>query len=323
MRIASRSCPSSRLWAAWLLVLAAACEGAHGEPPTDGAVPTIDAATSDAAVACGPFFDGAPVDDDRLIVGEREGDAFVSFEDDPQVLFQWGPQGGVMILPVIGVPLAVAGDDDCLEITLDHAPDPAAPEAFGDVGDFPPTTYQIAGEISEEAMWTEPLFDLIGERSLEGTRLLLEVTVRGRSFAVRETVALEVIAAGPLVCRELASTGDGGCAYRVIPGEGVLESIAPYEPPSGELACPDPRQIRVRFEPTDPETEVCYRDWIDEPVSDVRIGPYQLHPPSRCVAELTVGTRVPMELRVIEGGTCQPVVYELQLPGCEDACPAP
>lgn len=310
----------SPLFASLILVLAACGDTAAGG---DGGAPPGDDARPPGPTLCGETFEGAPTEA-TLLVGEREDDAFVPYAEDHLAIYEWGFQGGTMILPIVAVPLAVAGDERCFVVTLRHLPDPDAPDRFGSAASWPELTLELETTVEGDVAITAPIFDQLGDSSLDGMRLLLEVTVRGSSFALRETVAVEVIGNGPAVCRELESTGGGGgCAYRLVPGEGVVTAIEPYEPGPGVEACPDAQRVTVRFDPTDPEAAVCYQSVLSDPVmTEVVLGDGRL-PPGACTSEWTVGSRVPMELSVIEGGTCIPYDYRFAIPECEAACPAP
>jgi hypothetical protein len=295
-----------------LCVLAlAACDGAS--PSRDGGPSSGDGGPP----GCGSVpFDGAP--SGALRVGELESDVFVSFDDDPTAGFMWGFQGGTMILPTVGVPLDVAGDERCFLVTIRHLVDPAAPDAFGETADFPQLSLWMSGAVEGDAVWIEPLQDQIAWDSPEGTRMRLEVTVRGVAFAASHTVAIEIVSDAPAVCVALERTGGGGgCSYRRVPGEAVVTEIGPDT--GGGSTCTDPQRVVATFEPTDPATEVCYSDWWSG-TTVVTLDGYR-SPPASCLGAIAVGSRIPAVLSVIEGGTCQPTMFEFDLPGCDADCP--
>ena len=281
-------------------------------PPGDGGT---DDGGPPSCTGDGPF-DGTPTGTVR--VGEMESDVFVSFDDDPTARFMWGFQGGTMILPVIGIPLDVAGDERCFLITIRHLVDPDAPDAFGETADFPQLSFWMTGTVDGDAVWIQALQDQIGWDSPEGARMLLEVTVRGRSFAASHTVAIEVVGDTPAVCLALERTGGGGggCSYRLVPGTAVVTEIGPDDTGS---TCTDAQRVMATFEPTDPATEVCYSIFFSGTTSVV-LSNYQA-PPASCLGAIAVGSRIPTVLSVIEGGTCPPTMFQFDLPECEAACP--
>lgn len=290
-----------------------ACDGTS--PPRDGGPNPGDDGGPPNCGSSTPY-DGAP--SGTLRVGEMESDVFVSFDDDPTAGFMWGFQGGTMILPTVGISLDVAGAERCFLVTIRHLVDPAAPDAFGQTGDFPELSLWMSGTVDGDAVWIEPLQDQIGWDSPEGTHMLLEVTVRGFAFAASHTVAIEIVSDAPAACRALERTGGGGggCAYRLVPGEAVVTEIGPDDTAS---TCTDARRVIATFEPTDPATVECYSTFSDG-TTRVVLSNYQA-PPASCLGAIAIGSRIPTVLSVIEGGGCQPTMWAFDLPECEAACP--
>lgn len=282
-----------------------------------GPMPVID-----AGAPCGTTFAGEP--DTVALVGEMEGDVFVPFDDDHQAYFEWGFQGGTMILPRVGVPRSVAGDTDrCFQVMLRHLPDPAAPELFGVLADLPVIEIRLSGQDEGDMVLTEAIFDQIAYDEPTGARFLLEATVRGATFAATHTVAVEVVSRVPPICQALATRNViefGGCDYRLIPGSAVVSSI---EASGGTSStCPDPQRVMTLFEPDDPTTSICFAP--GDPIeTSVLIGPTFLEPPASCLTDVTVGSRIPATYLVIVGGRCVPSFTEFDLPACEAACPPP
>ncbi len=135
-------------------------------------------------------YEGDPTDD--LLVGELRDGAFVAFEPGGEAQWVWGPQGGTMIMPVVSVAAAVAGDERQVQVELRNLPDPAFPDAQGELADFPSTLMVVDLVEVGGDMRSDELFDQLGWMEPSGVQLLLETTVRGEEFAVTSTIALRV-----------------------------------------------------------------------------------------------------------------------------------
>lgn len=135
-------------------------------------------------------YQGAPTDD--LVVGELLDGAFVAFEDGGEAQWVWGDQGGTMIMPVVSLTTQVAGDERQVQIELKNLPDPAFPDAQGELADFPTVLMVVELTELDGELGSEQLYDQLGWMEPSGVQLLLEATVRGEAFAVTSTVPLRV-----------------------------------------------------------------------------------------------------------------------------------
>ena len=108
-----------------------------------------------------------------------------------------------MIMPVVSLTAAVAGDERQVQVELKNLPDPAFPDAQGELADFPSTLMVVDLAEVDGDLRSDELFDQLGWMEPSGVQLLLEATVRGEEFAVTSTVALRV-------ADESAGGGGGG-----------------------------------------------------------------------------------------------------------------
>jgi len=244
-------------------------------------------------------------------VGELRDGELVLYDEDPTALFRWGFQGGTMIVPVVEVPASAFGDERCVEVQLTNVPDPDAPGEIA-AGSFERFTWRSGpmdrtgggGELEAfgDLLRTPELQNQIGWDDPTGTRLTLEVLVRGTTFVAETSVDLEVVSDDPDVCRDLVTEGGGApgsCSYRLVPGTvDVGEHEAPADP------C-DPVSVDISFTPDDPATEACF-PYADETYT---------FPHAACLDALE--GPLPATLRSIVSGGCVPVMMDIP---CDSSC---
>jgi len=258
-------------------------------------------------------FPGEPVD--GLTIGELKDGVFVPYEPGDDAAWEYGGQGGTMITPVLAMPAAMAGEERIVQVTLTNTPDPAFPDAQGELAEFTGmTSYEDLVE-DGDLVRTARVFDQVAWDDPEGTRLLLGATARGEEFAVStDPIALRVSnESAETVCDELETEGSG-CVYRRVPGSVFIASVD-----DGQGSCPDPQSVWFSFTPTDDRHEICADD------GNARLTmPGGESPPLGCLDDIGVAAAsiVPAVQLVSIAGTCTPVLYEFDLDwtACEALC---
>jgi len=313
-----------------LVALLGCDEGAA--PPVEDSGTATDTGSEDSAVASDtstPLPDGSPADcfsltyssedptDTEMIIGEMVDDVFTTYAESGRAVFEWGFQGGTMITPRIALPPELAGDGDCVQVTLENLEDPDHPLEPGDLVDWFPVEGLDMFRVREGGI-TEPIFDQMAWIDPTGWRIRVKATVRGVDFALTETVAIEIAPPAdiPPQCLALPTSGRG-CTYRRIPGAAVITS---NEAASSGGACPDPRFVMGVFEPTDPTHVDCYPDFVTDLAMAQPLTLSFNEPPASCLESYPLDSRIPVILEVIVAGGCPPYQLQIDEPACDAAC---
>jgi hypothetical protein len=311
------------------VLLLAACGEMPAEPSadsgtTDSGTTSPDASTPDSSA---PLPDGSPADCFSLtystgepvaavMLGEMQGETFARYADTGHAEFEWGFQGGTMITPSIAIPPEVAGEGDCVQITLENVEDPEYAGTTEGLQEYFPAGGVDIYRLGSDGL-SEPLFDQIAWDDPTGWHILLRATVRGVDFALTETVAIEIDPPSdiPAQCQALPTAGDG-CLYRQIPGTAMITMNEAS--PSG--SCPDPRAVFGIFTPTDPSHTECYTDFATSIAEPLQMYVGYDAPPSACIDDYDTGSSIPAILEVVVSGFCEPYRLQIDLPACADAC---
>ena len=103
----------------------------------------------------------------------------VALEDGAVVEWEWGFQGGTMITPRILFDEGVVEVGQEVRVEIRHAPDPSAPDAYGQVAEFPGVPLDLLVDRNDAGrLVLAPINDQLGWDDLDGTRLILSVAVR-------------------------------------------------------------------------------------------------------------------------------------------------
>lgn len=233
----------------------------------------------------------------------------ILLEDGAVASWQWGFQGGTMIIPRIVFEEGVVEVGQEVRVELGHAPDPSAPDAYGQVTEFPGMTVDaIVGRDSGGRLMLAPINDQLGWDDLDGTRLVLSVAVRSGDERGTRTGAISLqVPGGP--CDIFEQIGEG-CRYHRIPGI----AVASVEPTEG--VCMDAQRVELLFIPN-------AEDAATECAMELGFAPLQtdytftsssgFDPPLACLDALSLGTgaRVPAHVELIASGGCTPVSFVL------------
>ena len=158
----------------------------------------------------------------------------------------YGFQGGTMIVPWLLFDAGSVVEGELVRVELTHSPDPADPDAFGEVADF--TSLSLELEVQRDAegrLVTSLIEDQIGWTDLDGTRLTMSATVRrGDDVAMHSGTILLMNPSSPC---DVFESSDSGCGYHHIPGT-VTVSVG-----DASDACTEGRTIELAFQANDPE----------------------------------------------------------------------
>ena len=306
-------------------VVALTGAGCGGGAATDAGTPDAGPPRDSACEGCGAL------EFDLEVVGQP-GQPAVPVVDDASVPWVWGPQGGSMVQPVLVFDGARVPAGTDVVVTVRHAADPAAPERFARVMNFPETTFPIrlttdpagrvvAGPLNDQLAWT----------SIDGARPVytVEVTAMGLGTARREAVVELGTMSVPASCGGFVLEGMG-CMYRSIPG---IVTVAPFEPVlPGDSTCVDGVRVTLAFTTLDPEARACLESqpfWAGQSLPFVQS--FTLfdgrHPPRGCLegAGIVEGAALPARLMVQEVGSCTPLSLRLfaDTSACESMCVFP
>ncbi len=238
--------------------------------------------------------------------------------------WEWGPQGGTMIVPALAFDPAEVAEGERVDVLLRHAPDPSAPEAFGQASDFPMSFTSAPVWLTPSGTpVVGPFFDQLGWSDLTGTRLILTVdatTERGRE--ARVVTPLELTDAAPVdpACEPFLLV-EQGCTYREIAGTATVTALV--EPDPSAYSCDGGRRSELEFVADDPEGAAACVESLStspiEPVQTLTVGA-GAYPPLDCLtaAGVEVGASFRATLRVIVRGGCSPRIFraEVDLTGC-------
>ena len=168
---------------------------------------------------------------DTLDVGEMRAGAFVPYTDGGQATVVFGFQGGVMIQPVVRVPPEAIGADDCVEITVRNRPDPAYPDAHGELAMFTETRFidPLRPELLPGFL-SATVFDQLGWNSVAELRMILEVEARGVDWVRSAEFALHVVDEDGLDdCDVVPRRSMFGCELAVPEGTVSVDSVGETE----------------------------------------------------------------------------------------------
>ena len=255
---------------------------------------------------------------DFTLMAERQDAELVALQDGGEAPYVWGLQGGTMLRPAFRLAAAQWEVGDVFKIGIKRAPDPAAPDAYGDIGDFDPLQIEAeAWRDDDQRLYLGPFNDQLGWDELAGRRLIYEVSLERGSARGSARLALTLAspqADGP--CAEFESTG-GGCSYRRLPGTLRVTRVDDVA-----LRCADGVYPSGTFTPS-PAAQAC-ADSL--PFSQgLLTAEHQIGAGSRqCLADeaVVVGAELPATADVIERGTCSPWVVALDrdLSACGEGC---
>lgn len=283
-------------------IIAALCLGLFA--CDDGGAPLgVDGGPGGAGGAGGVGGAGG-ADDAAFEVAVAESDGLITLADGATVGFEWGFQGGTMIRPAVLLPAASVAGVEEVRVTLRHRPDPAAPEAFGELEAFPGLildlpvdphdgTHRIVGPIDDQLGWLD----------LDGTRFVLEVIVDGPAGQARRSFGL-TIEGEATPCDPFPAIG-GGCVYREIPGRFAVTAHAPAADCAGAVV------PIVAFAPTDDGAGVACIDHLGfaDLVSQALPWPgLEGGADPACLAEIGLGLDGGADgsVSVIQNGGCAP-----------------
>ncbi|MFK8003440.1 MAG: hypothetical protein AB8H86_27965 [Polyangiales bacterium] len=287
-----------------------------GDPPD----PTpFDGGTPDAGSDAGPCDECTPL---PFQVELRGQEGPVVLEDGVVASWEWGFQGGTMITPRIVFDEGVVEDGQEVSVQISHSPDPNAPDTYGEVTEFPGVSINASvGRDSGGRLLLAPINDQLGWDDLDGTRLVLSVTVRTGNEQGTQTGAISLqVPEGP--CDIFEQTGDG-CRYYQIPGI----AVANVEPTEG--VCMDPQRVALEFLPNAEEaaaecaTELGFAPLRTDFTYTLSSG---FDPPLACLDALSLatGARVPAHVALIAAGGCSPINFRIDADdgSCSELCNA-
>lgn len=291
-----------------------------------------DASAADAAVDAA-LCEGCPAPAFQVEVygsGERYGPHTMS--DRAVLPWRWGSQGGTMLLPRLVFEEGTVAEGERLLVTLEHHPDPDAPEAFGEAAEFPMLTQRATVQRDEEGALTVGTFDdQLSDEAIDGMRLVYvaRVEAEGRESAERRyRVELETTPAA-IACASFEER-DEDCAWYVVPG---VATVRISDPDPRSYACDtDPRRVELTFTADDPvAAEACDRSLRFDPAlgrtRTFTVGAGAA-PPASCLEPTGVvdGATLPAELHLMRGGGCGGAFVQLApeiTERCADECFSP
>jgi hypothetical protein len=115
---------------------------------------------------------------------------YVPLTDGAVVPWQWGLQGGTMLMPRIVFDPADVEEGTDVAVTIRHSPDPSAPERYGQVAEFSGLTQTLDVTNEDGRLAIGPLNDQLGWDELDGTRLTYEVEVSSSVFGTSTMTAV-------------------------------------------------------------------------------------------------------------------------------------
>lgn len=241
-------------------VLLAACDGGSMDV-RDGEVPSVTDGGPDEVCEDGgcytrrcrdlTYFDGEA--EPGLVIGARRDGVVIPYEDGGDAVYEFGFQGGAMILPTLQVPAAATATETCVQVVLRHREDPAHPGAAGDAPGF---VFRLTDPMRRDGdvAWIGPLQDQIGWDAPDGRRLVLEAEVRGVDFAYRGEVAIRLVDAdGWDECDTIPTQFRFGCEYVTMGGALTVDAVGD----TTGLGCDDLVSVTTTLTPEEPIPDGC------------------------------------------------------------------
>ena len=236
-------------WVGLILVLGVACGGGERDTVTtsDGSVPDTDGGPGPGPGPGPVICDGGPCPPPsctppestrggegdalgELAIGEMRDGGFREYVADGDATYVWGFQGGTMIQPVIEVPIDLAREGDCVEITLEHRPDPRYPDEAGEIESFPRYVYGTRMMVGGSIARSMPAMDQIGWSAPDGVRMILSVSARGETWRRTAEVALRIVDEdGWDECDVIPEEQRFGCSHQVITGTLAVDTVGAPE----------------------------------------------------------------------------------------------
>ncbi|MEC7524122.1 MAG: hypothetical protein VYE22_29850 [Myxococcota bacterium] len=179
-----------------------------------------------------------------LVIGELRDEEVVPWEDGQDVTYEWGFQGGTMILPSLEIPASVTSGDGCVQVRLRHREDPAHP---GEAGDAPSHSYDWTDPMrrSGDRLQMRHLNDQIGWDAPDGHRFVLEAEVRGVDFALRGEVSVRAVDEdGFDECDTIPTEYRFGCEVWMVTGAVTVDAVG-----DGGDGCDDLLDVTLTMAP--------------------------------------------------------------------------
>lgn len=297
------------------ILLAALGCGDSGSSTDGGSDSSRDAPAIDSAIDAAPCGECDTVDFSVEVDGETLTDGLI-------VDWVWGFQGGTMITPTLVFDAGVT-EGETVEVVVTHAPDPEAPELFGEAADFQgPFTYFFDVWRNDGRLIVGPINDQLGWVDLDGMRLIHEVEVRAARGTTTRTAAIELAESEPSPC-DAFELESGGCAYYLIPGS---VSVSVGEPDPIYSSCTDARGVTLTFTADAADDAIACADTTPFGLitTQVFMTSSSYNPPASCLdgVGLTEGATLPATWRLIRSGTCNPsyVTLDVDTSACDEMC---
>jgi len=290
----------------------------------DAAVPA-DATPVTPADAAVPA-DAAPVNPasvEALTLLFQVSGALVELGPDGAVAWEWGSQGGTMVLPALRAPADFPFTaNEGVRVRLRHRAVPGEEAAFARVAaEFHDVTLDTFVNAEAGGGFLIPaLFDQLGSDALDGVVLELEVSVVGYTGALRRVLRLGAVAPTPPPdptdpCVAFApDLGGRGCIYANVPLEATItRREACMGSPESACACV-PVTTGATFALTNADAIACLesREWTAQQAVDAanRVGVLAPDAAPECLDAwgVTVGAVVPATIGLQIQGTCSPVL---------------
>ena len=313
---------------AWVTALAtlsalSACDSAERS-----VVVSVDAAAREDAAPVNP----ASIEALTLLF--QVSGALVELGPDDAVGWEWGSQGGTMVLPALRAPADFPFTvNQGVRVRLQHRAVPGEEAAFARVAaEYHDVTLDTFVNAEPGGGFLIPaLFDQLGYDTLDGVVLELEVSVVGYTGSIRRVLRLGAVAPTPPPdpmdpCVAFApDLGGRGCVYANIPLEATITRRDSCE--GAACACV-PTTPLVTFALTNAAAVACLesREWTAQQAVDAanRNGALGPAAPPECWEAwgVSAGAVVPATLGVQIDGTCSPVLEPTFAPptACA-ACP--
>jgi len=316
---------------AWVAALAAAGLLTACDSSERTGVQVADAAAREDAAPVNP----ASIEALTLLF--QVSGALVELGPDDAVAWEWGSQGGTMVLPALRAPADFPFTvNQGARVRLQHRAVPGEEAAFARVAaEYHDVTLDTFVNAEPGGGFIIPaLFDQLGYDTLDGVVLELEVSVVGYAGTIRRTLRLGAMAPPPPPdptdpCVAFApELGGRGCVYANIP---VEATIVGFDACAGCDAC-TPTTAQATFAVADAQAIACLvsRDWTAERVAEALTRAGRLGPSAapECLSawgamvEATLPAFAPVQIE----GTCSPIGEPYFVPpndGACDVCPAP
>lgn len=243
---------------------------------------------------------------EMLEVGALEAGVFTAWANDDNVAYQWGPQGGTMIVPTIRAAASLnRPGNQCVVVEIQNL-EPMGGTAFADY-----RNYAIRTDASQQGdqFLVSDLFDQLGRMEFPtGTPLTVDVTLRGSLGAAHTRLDLHLVPPGgpiPTHCEALPTTGSG-CRYREIPATGRITAIRAATPDDAP-ACPAMTSPAMTVE-YELSIDAMYRDCTTATTRNLTLDVQSYAVPQACLTanSLVVGSTFPATYSDSFAGTCSP-----------------